>query len=73
MSLSVAASAVAASAVAAPAELAGSVIVELLLVELPKPLSAALQKTRGRIHLRSKDWLYDPATTPAGFFPDLPF
>jgi hypothetical protein len=46
--------------------------VELLLVELPPPLSAALQKTRGRIHLRSKDWLYDPLTLP-GFFPDLPF
>ena len=66
-------SAVASSAEASSAELAGSVTVELLLIELPAPLSAILQRTRGRIHLRSKDWLYDPATTPAGFFPDLPF
>jgi hypothetical protein len=69
----VASSAVASSAVASSAELTGSVTVELLLVELPAPLSVILQKTRGRIHLRSKDWVYDPATTPAGFFPDLPF
>jgi hypothetical protein len=49
-----------------------SVTVELLLVELPAPLSAILQKTRGRIHLQTKDWLYDPLALP-GFFPDLPF
>jgi hypothetical protein len=72
-SSAVASSAVASSAVAPSAEPAGSVTVELLLIELPAPLSAILQRTRGRIHLRSKDWLYDPAAIPAGFFPDLPF
>ena len=49
-----------------------SVTVELLLVELPAPLSAILQKTRGRIHMCTRDWLYDPLAPP-GFFPDLPF